>query len=69
MPAEYLVEGPPEFYHVRKQSLSRQRVTARSRPDDKTMQPKITTGGAFAMLMLWLKRWLPWYPTPEGGCL
>ncbi len=68
MEAEYLYSfsrAAGEYYN-RKPKLSRQRVVARHRPDTKTMQPKITTGG---LLMWWLKRWLSWYPTPEGGSL
>ena len=73
MPVEYEVEGPPEFYKVPKQSLSRQHVVARHRPESistESVKTKIiTTRRERGMLSWWLKRWLPWFPTPVGGRL
>ena len=68
MEADYLYafSRPAGEYYNRKPKLNRQRVAARHRPNTKTMQPKITTRG---LLMWWMKRWLPWYLTPElEGC-
>jgi hypothetical protein len=62
-------EGPHEMF-FKKPSLARQRVRARHRTDESTtVQTKITTTGGRTMLTWWLRRWLPWFATPEGGRL
>jgi hypothetical protein len=65
----YVVEGPPEFY-IRKRSLSRQRVVARHRLENlttATLKTKVITTRRKEGMADWLRRWLPWFPTPIGG--
>jgi hypothetical protein len=59
-------------YFVRKPSLRRQRVVARHRPENistQSVETKSITRRQTGVFGGWLRRWLPWFPTPVGGRL